>query len=239
MQSNLRRYMPLWVSIAAHLLLVIVMIIYVLPTFKEDTWLEFQWTETDNVEQPVSEPQQSDREGGMIEMITQANPPQKAPQAEKPAAPLNPPKSDIKAPARLGTSEIVEAPVFNSNQPAINVPASLTSSPIATNALRELRYGVPGKAEPGDMNFSIEGGKLVLASQPSIKHDFPDYGEVRLSFMVDYDARVIASTVKVLQTSGEAYNRKAVEALKTMNFTFRGAPAPDKDYVVTIKFTVN
>jgi len=57
--------------------------------------------------------------------------------------------------------------------------------------------------------------------------------------MVDYDARVIGPSIKVLQTSGEAYNRKAVEALKGMNFTFRGAPAPEREYVVTIKFTVN
>lgn len=231
--------MPLWVSIAAHLVLLLVMLLYVLPTLSEDPWLEFQWTDTDTFEEPVSEAQPSDTEGGMIEMATQANPPQKAPQAAKPAAPLNPPQSTNLAPARPGPSEIVEAPIFNPQQPAINVPASLTSSPVATNALRELRYGVPGQAEPGQMNFSVEGGKLVLAGQPSIKHDFSDYGEVRLSFMVDYNARVLGPSIKVLQTSGEAYNRKAVEALKGMNFTFRGAPAPEREYVVTIKFTVN
>jgi hypothetical protein len=239
MPDNLRRLMPLWLSLFAHLLLIIFMVVYVLPTLKEDPWLEFQWTDTNMPEETVTEAIPSETEGGMIEMTTQANPPQKNQPTPKPVTPINPPQSDRIATARPGTAEVVEAPVLNTSAPAINVPPSLTSSPIATSALREMRYGVPQPADPGQMSFSLEGGKLVLASQPSFQHDFQDYGEVRLSFMVDNDARLLAGTVKVLQTSKEAYNRKAVEALKAMSFTFRGAPAPDREYIVTIKFTVN
>lgn len=238
MLSVKSKYRPFGISLTLHILVLLAMYLYFIPPMRREPWYEFSWGEPPEEVSDIEELQPSEVQGGVVEISPLINPPKAQTQSAKPQAPLNPPQATAQATARPGISEIVEAPVLNTNAPAINVPPSLTSSPVATSALRNAVFGVPVPQTSGSISADVEGGKLIYTRGNALKHDFSDYGEVKLNFMVDVTAKLIDSSVIVIQSRGSQYDDAARKALREMNFAFRGAPAPERVYTITIRFTV-
>lgn len=235
--------MPLVISIALHLILVIIMMFWVLPIMKAQPWYEVSWSE----DPPEDE--------GLIEAVIEASPAssfsqipiseqnqaKKAEQTPKqsslPKGPKNPPVALNQGDSHPGRDELVEAPVFTPEQPAVSIPTSLRSNPKAVEALRETVSGVPGPPASGAVNADIEGGKLVRTDNKVRTHSLGDYGEVRLSFSVDLSAKLIESSIRVLQSNNSRFDSEAIKILKDMTFGFRGRPDADKPYTITIRFS--
>lgn len=235
--------MPLGISIGLHLLLLIIMMIWVLPIMKAQTWYELSWAEQvfDDV-LPTVVVREVQAEITVAPSIAQENnPATKQEQSPKtsslPKGPKNPPVAPSKGESHPGKDELVEAPIFALEQPTLQIPTSLKSNPKAVDALRETVSGVPGPASPGTVNADIEGGKLVRTDTKVRTHTLGDYAEVRLSFRVDETAKLIENSIRVLQSNNSRFDAEAIRILKDMTFGFRGRPDADNPYLITIKFS--
>jgi len=239
MPDRYRQYLPLAVSAGLHIIVLIVMMLYYLPLMKREPWYEVSWGEPVIEEQVVTEVAEPAPEQASLPM--QATPVQpvvrQAPPSARPGAPLNPPKAEDIGPPRLAESEVVEAPVYTPVEPAIKAPPSLRSNPNVTTALRETVTGIPANNSPGSVESDLEGGKLIRTDTKKRTHSFGDYGEVKLSFSVDMSARLIDSSIRVIQSQNSKYDAEAISVLKDMTFSFRGRPDPEKPYQITIKFS--
>ena len=235
--------MPLGISIGLHLLLLIIMMIWVLPIMKAQTWYELSWAEQvfDDV-LPTVVVREVQAEITVAPSIAQENnPATKQEQSPKtsslPKGPKNPPVAPSKGESHPGKDELVEAPIFALEQPTLQIPTSLKSNPKAVDALRETVSGVLGPASPGTVNADIEGGKLVRTDTKVRTHTLGDYAEVRLSFRVDETAKLIENSIRVLQSNNSRFDAEAIRILKDMTFGFRGRPDADNPYLITIKFS--
>lgn len=240
MPDRYRQYIPLGISAGLHLLLLIVMMLYFIPRMEPEPWYEVSWGDTPpevQIQEPAPEPSISLEQAGTPQKAAPVQPVRQATPSPRPSAPLNPPSAPNAGTPRLGESELVEAPVFNPTEPAIKAPPSLRSNPIATSALRETVSGIPSNLVPGSVDSEIEGGKLIRTDTKARTHTFGDYGEVRLSFSVDMSARLLESSIRVLQSQNSKFDAEAIKVLKDMTFSFRGRPDPDKPYQITIKFS--
>jgi TonB family protein len=239
MPDRYRQYLPLAISAGLHLVLLIITMLYYLPLMKREPWYEVSWGEPVVEEQIVEEvPEPAAEQASLPMQSTPVKPVvRQAPPSVRPSAPLNPPKAEDIGPPRLSESEVVEAPVYTPTEPAIKAPPSLRSNPQVTDALRQTVSGIPANNSPGSVESDLEGGKLIRTDTKHRTHSFGDYGEVKLSFSVDMSARLIASSIRVIQSQNSKFDAEAISVLKDMTFSFRGRPDPDKPYQITIKFS--
>lgn len=229
-----RQYLPIGISTLAHLLLLLLMALYFIPPMAKEKWYELEFR--DPVEETVTM-RETEQEAmpGIMEPMEEVNPRQDAPEAKKPAAPLALPLTPHVGSIHSGPSELIEAPVLNEIK-RTDAPPSLSHNPYATSGLREALRGVPSQESTGSTEHAVEGGKLSFSLKSGYRHSFADYGEVRLSFRVTETARLIESSIIILETKNRSFTEAAINVLKEGVLSFRGAPVTDRDYVITFKF---
>ncbi|MGI6197747.1 MAG: hypothetical protein ACOYIS_01295 [Candidatus Cloacimonadaceae bacterium] len=243
MPDKYRQYLPWGISIGAHLIVVIIMMIWMLPIMKAQTWYEVSWSDeffdeevtTVTVSRPSTEV--TIAAGGAPEHVPSSKPKQSPKTSSLPKGPDNPPVAPTKGESHPGKDELVEAPVFALQQPALQIPSSLRSNPRAVDALRETVSGAKGTASAGSVNADIEGGKLVRTDTKVRTHTLGDFAEVKLSFRVDETAKLIESSIRVVQSNNSRFDAEAIKILKDMTFGFRGRPDTQNPYLITIRFS--
>jgi len=241
MLTNYRQYLPLGISIGAHLIVIIIMMLWMLPIMNAQTWYEVSWSDeffdedvtTVDVSSPNTEI--TITAGGAPETISP-----KAKQSPKasslPKGADKPPVAPTKGESHPGRDELVEAPVFSLQQPALQIPTSLRSNPKAVDALRETVSGVRGPASAGSVSADIEGGKLVRTDTKVRTHTLGDFAEVKLSFRVDETAKLVDNSIRVVQSNNSRFDAEAIKILRDMTFGFRGRPDTQNPYLITIRF---
>ncbi|MGB4309952.1 MAG: energy transducer TonB [Candidatus Cloacimonadaceae bacterium] len=242
MLAKYRQYLPLGISIGAHLILIIITMIWMLPVMKAQTWYEVSWSDefidddvtTVTVSSPSTEI--TIAAGGAPANISPKT--KQSPKASSlPKGPQNPPVAPTRGESHPGRDELVEAPVFALQTPTLQIPSSLRSNPKAVDALRETVSGARGPAAAGSVSADIEGGKLVRTDTKVRTHTLGDFAEVKLSFRVDETARLIESSIRVVQSNNSRFDAEAIKILKDMTFGFRGRPDTQNPYLITIRFS--
>lgn len=242
MLAKYRQYLPLGISIGAHLILIIITMIWMLPVMKAQTWYEVSWSDefidddvtTVTVSSPSSEI--TIAAGGAPANISSKS--KQSPKASSlPKGPQNPPVAPTRGESHPGRDELVEAPVFALQTPTLQIPSSIRSNPKAVDALRETVSGARGPAAAGSVSAAIEGGKLVRTDTKVRTHTLGDFAEVKLSFRVDEAARLIESSIRVVQSNNSRFDAEAIKILKDMTFGFRGRPDTQNPYLITIRFS--
>ncbi|MDP2173300.1 MAG: hypothetical protein Q8M98_10840 [Candidatus Cloacimonadaceae bacterium] len=229
-----RQFLPVGISTLAHLLLLLLMALYFIPPMAKEKWYELEFR--DPVEEVVTM-RETEREAlpSIMDTVEEVNPSQAAPEAKKPAAPQALPKTERVGRVHSGPSDLIEAPVINEIK-RTEAPPSLSHNPFATTGLREALRGVPSQESTGSTEHSMEGGKLSFSLKSGYRHSFADYAEVKMSFRVTETARLIESSVIILETKDRNFTETAIKVLKEGVLSFRGAPVTDRDYIITFKF---
>ena len=242
MLAKYRQYLPLGISIGAHLILIIITMIWMLPVMKAQTWYEVSWSDefidddvtTVTVSSPSTEI--TIAAGGAPANISPKT--KQSPKASSlPKGPQNPPVAPTRGESHPGRDELVEAPVFALQTPTLQIPSSIRSNPKAVDALRETVSGARGPAAAGSVSAAIEGGKLVRTDTKVRTHTLGDFAEVKLSFRVDETARLIESSIRVVQSNNSRFDAEAIKILKDMTFGFRGRPDTQNPFLITIRFS--
>lgn len=243
MPDKYRQYLPLGISIGAHLVIVIIMMIWMLPIMKAQIWYEVNWSD-DFIDEDVStvvvsrpSTEVTVAAGGAPEHIPSPQPKQIPKPSSLPEGANNPPVAPTRGESHPGKDELVEAPVFALEQPTLQIPSTLRSNPRAVDALRETVSGAKGPASAGSVNEDIEGGKLVRTDNKVRTHTLGDFAEVKLSFRVDETAKLIDSSIRVVQSNNSRFDAEAIKILKDMTFGFRGRPDTQNPYLITIRFS--
>ena len=224
MPDRYRQYPLLPTSRAAHILLIITMLYY-LPLMKREPWYEVSWGEPVVEEQIVEEVSEPAAEQASLPMQSTPVKPvvRHAPPSVRPSAPLNPPKAEDIGPPRLSESEVVEAP-YTPHRAAIKAAFPEKQSPVWTlpeaNGVRHSRQNSPAPWN------QTSGGKLSTRTPNTARTLFGDYEEVKLSFSVDMSARLIASSIRVIQSQNGKFDAEAI-SYSNMTFSFRDYD-PDK-----------
>ncbi len=237
-----RQYLPLGISIGAHLILIIITMIWMLPVMKAQTWYEVSWSDEfiddDATTVTVSSPSTEITVAGGGAPANISSKTKQSPKASSlPKGPQHPPVASTRGESHPGRDELVEAPVFALQTPTLQIPSSIRSNPKAVDALRETVSGARGPAAAGSVSAAIEGGKLVRTDTKVRTHTLGDFAEVKLSFRVDETARLIESSIRVVQSNNSRFDAEAIKILKDMTFGFRGRPDTQNPYLITIRFS--
>ncbi len=228
-----QQYVPLGLSVLIHLIVLIILTMYFIPVMELPTWYEVSFSEPDRATVQAAQTTYSELQG-IARQRQQSSPVQSerlAPQAQSPQAL---PQAELRGIPQPQESELIETPSEEITPSRETV--SLNRNPITTAILRGTAKGVPGQDSSGDVEHSLEGGLLRFNLKSGYKHSLGMSGWVKLSFRVDANARLVASSITVLDYSGAAYSDEARKVLSEGSFRFEGKPETSITYVITLRF---
>lgn len=226
-----RNYLPLGVSLAIHLALLVFLTLIAMEPQPGLHWYEIEYrdplarVQMDRAEtgSPLAENLENEAAAAKG-VLPGADPPRRETLGGSEAEPsqLNPAASDL-----------IETPALRGEQERPG-QLELGENPLARGALR----GDIGSDQPDGSAIShkVTGGRVRFTLPADYKHNLGYPGSVTLQFKLDRYARPVTSSIIPLQQTGPRYFQAARKALLDGSFSFIGAPDPGATCQITLEF---
>jgi hypothetical protein len=237
MTQKYGQYYPLGISLGLHVLVLAILAFYVIKPMPAAKWYEFSFSEPEPaVRMPSLATEELDVTPGVPVRRETTGPRE----AKRPSEPTSPPSSnrvpDTQNQPLTRESELIETPAVTlpDRQPL----PSQGKNPLAMKALTSQLSGIPSPGSQGSLEHQVAGGKLSFSVRSGYKLKHTDFGVVVLTFRVDQNAQLIASSISAVPPVDMKFLGEATQILKEGSMRFQGKPDPGAVYQITFTFNL-